>query len=115
DPHHPLVHKIAAIREAGTDVTDIRLNALAPDHVQNLVADALRCEPAYADSLARLVHHKTIGNPFFVVQFLNALADEGLLTFDHGRGEWRWDADRIRTKGHTDNVVDLMVEKLRRL
>src|SRR5262249_22139784 len=55
------------------------------------------------------------GNPFFVTQFLNALSDEGLLTFDHGRAEWSWNVDRIRAKGYTDNVVDLMVEKFRRL
>ncbi|HMF93969.1 MAG TPA: AAA family ATPase [Vicinamibacterales bacterium] len=53
DPGHPLLHRIAAIREAGTAVTDIRLTALTGAHVQQLVADALRCEPGYTDSLAR--------------------------------------------------------------
>ncbi|HEY0799598.1 MAG TPA: ATP-binding protein, partial [Steroidobacteraceae bacterium] len=28
---------------------------------------------------------------------------------------WRWDLDAIHAKGHTDNVIDLMVEKLNRL
>src|SRR4029077_8391826 len=28
---------------------------------------------------------------------------------------WRWDLNRIRAKGFTDNVVDLMITKLRRL
>jgi PAS domain S-box-containing protein len=28
---------------------------------------------------------------------------------------WRWDIDRIHAKGYTDNVVDLLVEKLERL
>ena len=79
------------------------------------MADALRCEPARVAPLAQLVHDKTAGNPFFAMQFMAALADEGLLTFDHGQGCWSWDLDRIHAKGYTDNVVDLMVGKLHRL
>ena len=65
--------------------------------------------------LAQLVHEKTAGNPFFVIQFLHALAEEGLLRFDHDASCWRWDVDRIHAKDYTDNVVDLMVGKLTRL
>src|SRR6202035_2142824 len=42
-------------------------------------------------------------------------AEEGLLAFDHGQGRWAWELERIRAKGFTDNVVELMVGKLRRL
>jgi predicted ATPase len=61
------------------------------------------------------VHAKTAGNPFFVLQFLYALADEGLLAFDHQAHCWSWDVERIHAKGYTDNVADLMVSKLARL
>jgi predicted ATPase len=37
---------------------------------------------------AQLVHEKTTGNPFFAVQFISALAEEGSLTFDQGDGRW---------------------------
>ena len=43
------------------------------------IADALRCDPERAAPLAQLVHEKTGGNPFFAIQFLSALADEGLV------------------------------------
>jgi len=65
--------------------------------------------------LAQLVHEKTGGNPFFAIQFLAALAEEGLLAFDADAAAWISDLERIRTKGYTDNVVDLMVGKLKRL
>ena len=84
-------------------------------HVGRLIADALRCEPTDAAPLSDLVHAKTAGNPFFVLQFLHALADEGLLAFDHEARGWSWDLDRIHAKGYADNVVDLMVGKLARL
>ena len=58
---------------------------------------------------------KTGGNPFFAIQFMSSLAEEGLLTFDHDAARWSWDLDRIHAKRYTDNVVDLMVGKLTRL
>ena len=94
---------------------EISLAPLARADVQQLIADALRCGPEEAAPLAQLVHEKTGGNPFFTIQFLHALDDEGLLTFDHGAARWCWDLDRIHAKGYTDNVVDLMVGKLTRL
>ena len=30
-------------------------------------------------------------------------------------GTWRWDAEGVRAKGYSDNVVDFMVGKLRQL
>src|SRR5262249_43169119 len=68
-----------------------------------------------ATPLAQLVREKSAGNPFFAIQFLSALIDEGLVTFDHAETRWCWDLTRIRLKGHTDNVIDLMVGKLQRL
>src|SRR5262245_21399008 len=112
---HPLTHKLEAIRNAGASVQEIRLAPLAGEDVRQLVADALRCELAHAAPLAELVHEKTGGNPFFVVQFLFALADEGLLAFDHESARWAWNAGRIQATGYTANVVDLMVAKLTRL
>ncbi|HTX54615.1 MAG TPA: AAA family ATPase, partial [Candidatus Baltobacteraceae bacterium] len=115
DAAHPLMRKLAAIREAGAPVQEIVLGSLSREDVGQLIADALHCPPERAEPLAQLVHDKTAGNPFFVIQFLRALAEEGLLTFEHDQARWCWDLDRIHAKGFTDNVVDLMVGKLSRL
>jgi predicted ATPase len=80
-----------------------------------LIADALHCEPERVTPLAQLAQEKTAGNPFFVTQFIHALVEEALLTFEHGSGRWSWDLSRIHDKGYTDNVVELMVGKLNRL
>jgi PAS domain S-box-containing protein len=115
DAAHPLRRKLDAIRTAGGKVEEITLAPLAHGHLTQLIAEALRCSSAHAAALAELVHEKTGGNPFFALQFLYALAQEGLLTFDHDATRWSWDPPRIHAKGYTDNVVDLMVGKLSRL
>ena len=115
DPTHPLVRKLQAMRQAGALLQDIVLAPLTREDLEQLIADSLHCEPGHAGPLAELVHDKTTGNPFFAIQFISALFEEGLLTFDHVEGRWSWDLNRIHAKGYTDNVVDLMVRKLTRL
>jgi len=114
-PAHPLMRRLAAINEAGAAVHEIRLTPLGSGDLAHLVADVFHCDSLPAKSLAQLIQQKTAGNPFFTVQFIHALVEEGLITFEHGVARWRWDLDAIRVKGYTDNVVDLMVAKLNRL
>ena len=115
DSAHPLMRKLDAVRKAGAFVQEISLAPLAPEDLGRLIADTLNCAPGDAAPLARLVHEKTSGNPFFAIQFISALAEEGLLRFDHDAARWRWELDRLHVKGYTDNVVDLMVGRLTRL
>ena len=112
---HPLLRTLEAIRKAGARVEEIVLTPLDLDDVSGLVSDALHCELERARPLAQLVQEKTSGNPFFAIQFLTALADEGLLRFDPDAAAWIWDLAQIRAKGYTDNVVELMAGKLKRL
>jgi PAS domain S-box-containing protein len=115
DSAHPLMRKLEAIRRAGAVVQEIILAPLSYEDLEQLIADALHCELEGATPLTQAVHKKTSGNPFFVIQFLAALAEERVLTFDRADGRWHWDLGRIQAKAYTDNVVDLMVGKLNRL
>ena len=115
NPSHPLMRTLATIRGAGGRVQEILLAPLMPYDVEQLLADALHTEPGRAQPLADLVFEKTDGNPFFTIQFLSALAEEALLAFDPVTAGWTWDLPRIRAKGFTENVADLMAAKLSRL
>jgi predicted ATPase len=115
DSAHPLMRKLEAIRKTGAFVQEISLVPLAREDLGRLIADTLSCAPRHAAPLARLVHEKSGSNPFFAIQFISVLAEEGLLRFDHDAARWRWALDRIHAKGYTDNVADLMVGKLARL
>ena len=50
-----------------------------------------------------------------MIQFLTGLAEERLIAFDPDTMSWTCDLARIRAKGYTDNVVDLLVGALHRL
>jgi len=112
-PSHPLVPVLEEVRKAGARVTDIRLEPLSPGQVAQLVADTL---PGAGEELvaplSALVHEKTGGNPFFLLQLMVTLHQDALLVRVPGNG-WRWDAEGVRARGYSDNVVDFMVRKLR--
>ena len=112
---HPLALALAEVKKRGAVVADIVLAPLSAAHVEALVAEAVHARKEQVEPLARLVYEKTGGNPFFVLQFLIALHQEGLIFLDAKAGAWRWDIAAIRDKGFTDNVVDLMAGKLLRL
>jgi predicted ATPase/signal transduction histidine kinase/tRNA A-37 threonylcarbamoyl transferase component Bud32 len=112
DPSHPLMRTLERIRETPAVVEEMVLPPLAMEHVNALVADTVRADLSRARPLTALVHEKTGGNPFFVVQFLRTLYREHLLEFDEGTQLWWWDIARIQEKGYTDNVVDFMARSL---
>ncbi|UVK38859.1 AAA family ATPase [Mesorhizobium sp. AR10] len=115
DPAHPLMRTLGAIRETGARIEEIVLTPLELHDIGRLIMDAVHCEPERARPLAQLVYEKTSGNPFFAIQFLTALNEDGLLVFDPAAPAWRWDIDRIHARSYTDNVADLLVEKMKRL
>jgi PAS domain S-box-containing protein len=114
-PSHPLVATLDETRAAGVPITDITLGPLSLEHLIDLVVDTFHCHAERAEPLAKLLRIKTDGNPFFVTQFLTELYKEQLVRFDPAESVWRWNVAEIQAKNFTDNIVELMVGKLRRL
>ncbi|APR80735.1 Signal transduction histidine kinase CheA [Minicystis rosea] len=112
---HPLASTLNEVRAAGARVSEIVLGPIPPEHLSAFVGEALHCRLEQAIPLATLVGEKTAGNPFFAIQFLTSLHEEGLLQCDASTGALRWDIARIHGKDFTDNVADLMVGKVKRL
>jgi len=110
DATHALSRMLERLRGA-VQVDHIELQTLSLADVRELLADALRLTQQSIDGLASLLFDKTSGNPFFITQFLERLADEGHLKFETTRG-YTWDIQAIAALGATDNVVDLVVARL---
>ncbi len=115
DQAHPLMINLQRLKKAGIVIDTLMLKPLRLDHVNQLLSDALHCQPTEVQTLTELIVNKTDGNPFFIEEFLKSLYFEKLLSFNAGRGCWEWNVEQIRAQGITDNVVDLMTGKLERL
>ncbi|MFL5358701.1 AAA family ATPase [Archangium sp.] len=114
-PSHPLALALEELRKAGARLAELQLEPLRMEELQQLVADTLPgADAGLVQPLAALVHEKTGGNPFFVLQFMRTLHQDGLLVRTP-QGPWHWDAEGVRARGYSDNVVEFMVGKLRQL
>ncbi|MBD2181171.1 AAA family ATPase [Planktothrix sp. FACHB-1375] len=117
---HPLMMTLEDLRKQGATINQITLEPLGLQDINQLLADTLHSDTVTSLPLAELVIRKTRGNPFFVNEFLKTLYSENLIAFNlphagNQRGYWRWDITEIERLGITDNVVDLMVDKLKKL
>jgi predicted ATPase len=115
DPAHPAMLMADSVRKAGTPVEKVTLGPLAQADARALVADTLHVSHDKAAPLAELLHNRTGGNPFFLVQLLQSLERDDQFKLSLARDSWTWDIEQIRARGLTDNVVDLMAARLRHL
>jgi predicted ATPase/GAF domain-containing protein/tRNA A-37 threonylcarbamoyl transferase component Bud32 len=119
EPMHPLMMTLDKLRENCITINQIILKPLCFEHINQLIAESLHQDLEVVSSLTDLVMRKTDGNPFFVNQFLQTLWDENLLRFvppdNNKRGRWHWNLAEIEALNITDNVVDLMIGKLKKL
>ncbi|PTL84604.1 ATP-binding sensor histidine kinase [Vitiosangium sp. GDMCC 1.1324] len=114
-PSHPLTRTLSEARKAGAKLEDIHLGPLTLEQTRQLVADTLPGASAeLVAPLSSLVQEKTGGNPFFLLQWMQTLHQDGLLE-RASRGGWRWDAEGVRARGYSDNVIDFMAGRLQQL
>ena len=113
-PAHPLMLSVGEIAKTST-VKTITLQPLAPIDFQHLVADTLGCHATVASPLAELTYRKTQGNPFFATQFLKALHQDKLISFDRQNNVWECDLTQINAASLTDDVLIFMSMQLQKL
>ncbi|MBG1245115.1 AAA family ATPase [Nostoc sp. NZL] len=115
NPTHPLILTLEQLRKQGAVIGEIILTPLTLEPLNQLIAETLHQNTDNVTALAQLVLCKTEGNPFFVGEFLQMLYSENLLTFDAKNLCWQWDIAQIQAQNITDNVVELLLNKLEKL
>eukprot|EP00026_Physarum_polycephalum_P000057 Phypoly_transcript_00057.p1 GENE.Phypoly_transcript_00057~~Phypoly_transcript_00057.p1 ORF type:complete len:2589 (+),score=470.61 Phypoly_transcript_00057:138-7904(+) len=103
------------IEKKGIHCQKLMLAPIKHNDITQLVSDSFRCDREKAAPLSLLINKKTGGNPFFVGQFLKTITHDKLVQFNYKTREWEWSLDQLRAMQYTENVVDFMVAKIRKL
>jgi predicted ATPase/class 3 adenylate cyclase/tRNA A-37 threonylcarbamoyl transferase component Bud32 len=114
DPLHPLSLTIDQMRKT-REVVELSLGPLEADAVDRLTADTVHTDAEASRPLSRTLLEKAQGNPFFIREILKRLNENGAIRFDADAGRWTWDMTAVRGALVGENVVDFMVDGLRRL
>lgn len=109
---HPAMLSVAEMSQQGLLVNYLHLLPLTFHQLNEFIADTLKTNCTHSQKLAELVWEKTQGNPFFIKEFIKLLYAEQLLKFNNDAGVWTWDVEKIINRSMTDNVVELMTEKI---
>ncbi|MEM7180843.1 MAG: AAA family ATPase, partial [Spirochaetota bacterium] len=113
--HHPLIGLLDELKRQGKPPIEISLSPLLEKDIKQLLADSTQRQAEETGELAQLVKAKTEGNPFFVGEFLKDLSKRSLLKIEKGEKIWSWNLKDIQALSYTDNVVDILIERIQSL
>ena len=111
---HRLMISREVIKKTGQPLQTIPLKPLKPENISQLLVHTCHCRPEEVNPLAELLVRKTGGNPFFVSQFLTLLSEKDLIRYSPEEKRWIWELAAIEFLAVTENVVDLLVDRLHR-
>ncbi|AFY81975.1 putative ATPase [Oscillatoria acuminata PCC 6304] len=114
-PGHPFLMTVHALEKANVTLETLTLGPLKAESLNHLIADAFQAPESVVQPLMTLVMQKTQGNPFFVTQFLKALHQDGLISFDREARHWHYDLVQVQDAALTDDVVAFMALQLQKL
>jgi predicted ATPase/class 3 adenylate cyclase len=112
---HAFARMLERLRNCGERVQQIKLGPFNLAQTTELLADTLHRSPEDLEPLASLCMDKTAGNPFFLNQFLRSLYEQGLIQFEPANRRWEWALELIQKQHVTDNVIDLLVQRINEL
>lgn len=112
DEAHPLQSAINRIETKGVTVDSITLKNLKQDDIELLLSETLLTPLSTVGELGTLIYSKTEGNPFFTHQILHSMERKKVISFDSKSSQWQWDLQKIKALDISDNVIELLVERL---
>lgn len=121
DVNSLLHNKIISLRQKTEkfhfQMTELKIQPFSESDIEKIITTVLPSLRAdHIVGLAALCHKRTLGNPFFTIEFLKMLHFEGMVSFDEITETWSWDLSDIQKQTMSaENVVVMLEQHLRKL
>jgi len=113
DKTHKLYKMMRTLEENNNDYINFKLDSLSFADVQLLISETLKKGEEDISILSQKIYHCTEGNPFFLHAMLKQLFEEEIIFLDYDSKKWMIQEEKLDNMTFSDNVVDLMLIKLR--
>jgi|JI10StandDraft_1071094.scaffolds.fasta_scaffold15603_2 histidine kinase len=112
--NHSFLDMIDSLKKEKIYPITIRLKELKANDINQLLMDCLFANEEEVKNLSELILNKTAGNPFFVNELLKELSREKIIYPNHEKGKWLWDLEEIKHTNISENIIDLLISKIKR-
>ena len=112
-PGLPFLTALEEIKSKSQTLQTLSLQPLEMTDIDQMLADTFRRLPDEDTlSLASLMYRKTGGTPFFIHHLMDSLFERGYFELSLGQGKWVWDINRINEVDISDNMIDLLSQRI---
>jgi len=116
DDGHPLLIQYSYLQmSSNVNTTEIKLRSLSKNDVTEMLMTDLRLPRRVVVELAAVVHKKTSGHAFFVVELLNSLVRKSTIAYSSQKCSYDWDELEIELIQTGDGVAGLIASNVESL
>ena len=110
------MHALSRLLEDARDRSlHIALSSLAVEDLVAMFGEMLRMPGEEVRALARAVHAKTDGNPYYTLELLRLLFQRQILHLEADGTGWQWESNSIAALPASTNVVEFLAARLTEL
>ena len=115
DISHPLIRTIEKIKKDNGEIRQVHMDNLEVHAVTQMISNIFNSNEEDVAGIAKIVHEKTLGNPFYTIELLKYCNKEKLLYYDQEQKKLHWNEKRMQNCKIYDNAVDFLTQKIKTL
>jgi predicted ATPase/nitrogen-specific signal transduction histidine kinase/tRNA A-37 threonylcarbamoyl transferase component Bud32 len=112
DASHPLIRSIEKAKKRHAKIEIMDLGNLDVNAVGQMIADSVKQAESEVTGLARVVHEKTLGSPFYTIELLKYCYQKKLIYYNQTETRWNWNESEISI---TENVADYLIGRIKKM
>jgi len=117
DENHPfsVQYSYLQMMTSNVNTTDIKLSSFSKKDIAIMISEEFHLPCRVVSGLADIVHKKTSGLPFFVVELLNSLLRDSIITYSSPKQCYSWDVDTVSFIQTEESVAELIASNVKSL